>query len=112
MNAPQSTPKADLTVIQLLSQLLQRLEQSREPVSPQQYRSVAQHLAREFDGVPMTPSLKTVLDAFPAAAQVYENCTYQHAGLSRAPLEVAVAAELHARETIARAMQSTAGSGH
>lgn len=116
MNPSQPDPKAptgrstDMAVIVLLAQLLQRLEQSREPMSAQQYRSVAQHLAREFEGVPMDAPLEKLLAAFPAAAQVYENATYEHAGLSRAPLDAAVAAELAAREAIAKAMQHTAGS--
>jgi hypothetical protein len=44
-----------------------------------------------------------VLDAYPAAAQLYENQNYQHAGLCRSPLEASLDAELRARQVIDRA---------
>jgi len=41
-----------------------------------------------------------VLEAFPAAAQLYENLNYQHAGLCRSPMDASLAAELAARAAI------------
>jgi hypothetical protein len=43
-----------------------------------------------------------VLRAFPAAAELYENVQYAHAGLCRQPLEAALNAELLTRAAIAR----------
>ncbi|MCH8855539.1 MAG: hypothetical protein IIA03_04705, partial [Proteobacteria bacterium] len=48
------------------------------------------------------PALATVLDHFPAAAELYENLQYAHAGLCRAPLEASLQSELAARELLAR----------
>jgi len=44
-----------------------------------------------------------VLAEFPAAAQLYENQHYQHAGLCRSPLDPALAAEMQARQWIEQA---------
>ena len=103
MNTTQPvTPKARLAVAHLLAQLLERLDRSPEPVGAEQYRSVVRHLAEEFEELQSHPGLAALLDAFPAAAELYENLNYQHAGLCRAPLELALSAELQARQLIAR----------
>lgn len=101
-------PPARLTVAALLAQLLQRLDQSNERVGAEQYRSVVRHLAREFEQLQTDPLLSKLLDAYPAAAQLYENLNYGHAGLCRSPLEPAFDAELQARKAIARAMRRNA----
>ena len=54
---------------------------------------------REHQGHATLPGL---LDHFPAAAEVYENLQYAHAGLCRAPLEMSLQSELAARELLAR----------
>ena len=46
--------------------------------------------------------LAGLLDHFPAAAEVYENLQYGHAGLVRAPLEMSLSSELAARELLGR----------
>lgn len=103
MNTTQpSSPKADLAVTQRLAQLLERLERSRGPVGAEQYRSVVLHLVQEFGDVPPHPALGTLLDSYPAAAELYENLHYQEAGLCRSGLEAATRAELQARDVIAR----------
>ena len=105
MNTTHSpAPKTDLAVTQVLSQLLERLEHSAVPVGAEQYRSVVMHLVSEFRDVESTPMLGKLLDAYPAAAQVYENLNYQHAGLCRSALDASLAAELAARKAIAQAM--------
>jgi hypothetical protein len=83
---PIRTPApANLAVAFMLSELLERLERSRRPFAAEQYRSVVRHL-----------------DTHPAAAELYENLHYRHAGLCRSPLDAALAAELEARRIIDR----------
>jgi hypothetical protein len=106
MNPTPSPPSgADLSVTFLLAQLLQRLERSTDPIGPEQYRSVVLHLVDELDDAPSDGSLAPLLDAFPAAAELYENLNYRHAGLCRSPLSAALDAELRAREVIERVMR-------
>jgi len=94
---------ARLAVAVLLSQLLERLDRSVEPVGAEQYRSVVRHLKEEFDELGSERALSAVLDAFPSAAELYENLNYQHAGLCRSPLARSLDAELLARQAIERA---------
>jgi hypothetical protein len=94
-----------LTVTHVLAELLERLEHSAEPVGPEQYRSVATHLIQAFGDVKPGNELGVLLDTHPAAAELYENINYQHAGLCRSPLDPALAAERQARQAIERAMR-------
>lgn len=102
---PQASPRARLAVAHLLAQLLQKLDGSSQPVGAEQYRSVVRHLVEEFDALQSQPGLSALLDAFPSAAELYENLNYRHAGLCRSPLEPALGAELQARKAIERAMR-------
>jgi len=112
MNATRPlVPKISLDVTERLAQLLERLEHSAVPVGADQYRSVVMHLVNEFADVAPGAALGRLLDHYPAAAEVYENLQYQHAGLCRSALDAAMAAELRAKEAIARAMGGTAGRG-
>ncbi len=97
------SPKTDLAVTHVLAQLLERLEHSAVPVGAEQYRSVVEHLVQEFNEVAPGADLGRLLDAYPAAAEVYENLNYQHAGLCRSGLDAALAAEVGARKVIERA---------
>lgn len=98
---PRQLP-APLQAVLMLAGLLERLECSAEPVSAPQYRTVVQRLAQALQQVPADRLLQAVLDAHPAAAELYENLNYRHAGLCRSPLEPALQAELQARDAIAR----------
>ena len=93
---------ARLAVAVLLSQLLERLDRSAEPVGAEQYLSVVRHLKEEFDELGAENRLSALLDAYPSAAELYENLNYQHAGLCRSPLELGLDAELQARRLIER----------
>ena len=99
------SPKTDLAVTHVLAQLLEKLEHSAVPVGAEQYRSVVEHLVHEFEDVEQGAELGRLLDAYPAAAEVYENLNYQYAGLCRSALDASLAAEIGAREAIARAMR-------
>ena len=54
---------------------------------------------------PAGVTFSALLDAYPAAAELYENVNYRHAGLCRSPLDFALRAELTAKEIIDRAMR-------
>jgi 2-methylisocitrate lyase-like PEP mutase family enzyme len=100
---------ARLAVAVLLSQLLERLDRSAVPVGAEQYRSVVRHLQEEFEELGAQESLSALLDAYPSAAELYENLNYRHAGLCRSPLEQSLDAELRARQVIERARRGLAG---
>jgi hypothetical protein len=102
MNVTQQPARlpAHLTVVLTLSRLLERLERSPEPVGADQYRSVVEHLGQALQEAPVDEALQALLDAHPAAAELYENLNYQHAGLCRSPLDRALAAELQARDVL------------
>mgnify|MGYP003585773062 FL=1 len=107
MNATHTPAhKADLAVTHVLAQLLERLEHSAVPVGPEQYRSVVMHLVEQFRDAEPGSELGRLLDAYPAASEVYENLNYQHAGLCRSALDTSLAAELAARKAIERAMHA------
>lgn len=111
MKAHSSTPsRAQLAVTHLLARLLERLESSTASVGAEQYRSVVLHLVDEFNDIPPGADLAALLDAHPAAAELYENLHYQHAGLCRHPLGAAAEAEVQAREVIARARRRATGA--
>ena len=106
MNATKpNARKTDLTVTHVLADLLERLERSAVPVGAEQYRSVVQHLVSELGDVEPGKALGALLDSHPAAAEVYENVYYQHAGLCRSALDASLAAELQAKEVLDRAMR-------
>ena len=101
------SPSTSLTVTHVLAELLERLEHSSEPVSPEQYLSVVNHLVEAFDNVTPGMELGALLDTHPAAAELYENINYQYAGLCRSPLESSLCAEQQARQVIERTMSSS-----
>ena len=93
----------------VLAQMLERLDRSAQAVDAEQYRSVASRLAAELEAAPRDAALEGVLNAYPAAAQLYENLNYQHAGLCRSPMDSALAAEVAARTAIDGARRATPG---
>lgn len=104
---PHATPAPGaLTTAIALAQLLDQLDHTPRGADAAQYRAVVASLATElsgFDGETLEPLLR----ASPAAAQVYENLHYAHAGLCRSNLELSLQAELTAREAIGRAAASS-----
>ena len=101
--AVTAQPAADLTLLRALAGLLQRLEASRLRVSAEQYRAVARQLAQALSDVHADAALHALLDANPAAAEIYENQNYRHAGLCRCALELALWSEFLAREVLHKA---------
>jgi len=106
VRSPEQSPARPSVVI-TLAHLLERLERSPVAVDPVQYRSVVTHLVQEFESVKPGETLNAVLDSYPAAAELYENLQYQHAGLCRSALEFSLSAELQARDVIDKARRAT-----
>jgi hypothetical protein len=106
MNTTPITANRNLV---MLARMLERLDRSAVAVDAGQYRTLVACVAAELQAMPQDPALEAVLDAFPALAQLYENLNYQHAGLCRAPLEKALAAEIAARAAIDGARRSASG---
>jgi hypothetical protein len=92
----------------MLARMLERLDRSGEAVDPQQYRGVVEHLSEVLRSVPADATLEAVLQASPSTAELYENLQYQHAGLCRSPLELALNAEIAARGVIENARRKAA----
>lgn len=92
----------------LLAQVFERLDRSAAAVDGAQYRDVALRLAREIDETRDADAVQALLAASPAAAQIYENMHYAHAGLCRSPLDAALAAEQIARAAIDAAKRGPA----
>lgn len=97
------SPVSDRQAIVLaMAAMLQKLENSREPVDPEQYRLLNSRLSDALKDIVMTADIERVLRQYPAAAEVYENHQYVHAGLCRAPLDQAVGAEQRMRALLAK----------
>ena len=91
------------SVVLTLAHVLQYLESCPAAVDAVQYRSVVLHLIRELKSVEPDEMISAVLDSYPAAAELYENLQYEHAGLCRSALESALSAELRAKDVIRKA---------
>lgn len=83
-------PASCLEAILELSTRLDWLERQSGPQIADEYQIVVGRLKRMLGvGLPKYV-LDPVLDAHPAAAELYENLTYSQLGLSRSPLQVAI----------------------
>ena len=83
-----------------LAHLLDRLEKQPLKASPDQYRLLVQRIQDELLIVRFDPQLEAVLTAFPGAAEIYENLSYEWAGLCRSPLEFSARTELLTRQVL------------
>lgn len=93
---------AELLSLVRLAQLLQALEGQGHAADPHQYRLLVEKLGAELREHQGHQALTGLLDHLPAAAEVYENLQYAHAGLCRAPLELSLGSELATRELLGR----------
>lgn len=100
-----------LVPLAALARLLERLDHSEQPVDADQYCIVVRRLQQLLQETPADAALQAVLEAFPAAAQVYENLHYQHAGLCRTPLERSLNSELAARRILDRVARGESAQG-
>ena len=60
-------------------------------------------MSDELQKILPSEEFSALLEAYPAAAELYENLNYEHAGLCRSPLERALAAELKAAAVLRHA---------
>jgi hypothetical protein len=107
---PQSTIKsthAHLETAIALAQVLERVERSAEPLNAAQYQVLVARLKAALSEDLPGPALNAILDALPAAAEVYENMHYQLSGLSRAPLDRSAASEMLTAKLLARISQAS-----
>jgi hypothetical protein len=107
MTTPLTTHRNLLALVQVL----RKLEHSRVPVDPEQYRSLVAHITAELQNHAQDAGLEALLAAAPELAEVYENLNYAHAGLCRSPLDASVRAEQAARDAIAAAKGNPAAIG-
>lgn len=98
---------AELLSLVRLAQLLQALEGLGRAADPHQYQLLVTKLGAELREQQGHELLAGMLDHFPAAAEVYENLQYGHAGLVRSPLELSLASELAARDLLGRMKKSS-----
>jgi hypothetical protein len=94
---------ARLHSLAAMAGLLERLERQPSSASADQYRDVARQVSALLADVPVDEHLHALLNAAPAAAELYENMRYAVAGLCRNPLDEALNAELAATAAIAQA---------
>ena len=102
-NASRAAVLSEQNVIILpLAALLQRLESSDVAVDAGQYRTVALRLANVLAQAKMDDTLQAILQAHPAASELYENVNYVHAGLCRSALDASLSAEHSAKQLLTR----------
>lgn len=107
ITAPETTPAApalgDFKAAVSLAALLQRVDGQPQGIGAAQYRQLVLQLGQLLDDLPPGDNLQHLLGSFPAAAVVYENRQYGHAGLCRSPLEDSLTSEQAARAAIDKA---------
>jgi hypothetical protein len=86
--------------------LLERLERQPRAASAEQYRDVALRVGELLAEAQPGDALNALLAVAPAAAEIYENQQYAHAGLCRSPLDQALAAEKAAVAAITRSRRA------
>lgn len=105
--APETTPavptQGDFKAAVSLAGLLQRVDAQPQSIGAAQYQQLVLQLGQLLDGLPPGDPLQQLLGRFPAAALIYENRQYGHAGLCRSPLERSLASEQAARAAIDKA---------
>ncbi len=99
------TLPARLHTLAAMASLLERLEQAPTTASAEQYLGVARQVRVLLAQAEPDKHLHLLLNVAPHTAELYENLRYEAAGLCRAPLEVALNAELAAAAAIKKARQ-------
>ena len=107
IHAPLSNAAApaqgDFKAAVSLAGLLQRVDAHPQGIGAGQYQHLVLQLGKLLDGLPPSDGLQQLLSTFPAAALVYENRQYGHAGLCRSPLEQSLSSEQRAHAAIEKA---------
>jgi hypothetical protein len=106
MSAPLiESLRSRLETVIALARLLDRVEHSRASVGAEQYRALVQQLQLALTQDLPAEAVSAVLNAYPAAAELYENMHYAQSGLSRSSLDRSVGSELLASQVLAKAAQ-------
>lgn len=98
---------AQLETAIALSRVLERVERGVEPVSPDQYQLLVARVKEALSADLPEPALNAILDALPAAAELYENMHYKVSGLSRSSLDRSVSSELLTTKLLAKVSLSS-----
>ncbi len=98
-----SWTRTRLETIVALAHLLECVDTGTASASAEGYRRLVLRLQEALSEDIPADVLQAILDAYPAAGQVFENLHYEHAGLCRASLERSVFSELLAKNVIAHA---------
>ena len=110
MSAPKlESVKTRLENVIALARLLERVERSRVAPDPDQYRALVHQLGESLESDLPEAALKPILDAYPAAAELYENLHYEKSGLSRSPLERSVGTEMLTSQALHRIAKAAKG---
>lgn len=99
--------KAGLQAVIVLAGILERMERGNASIDANQYRVVVTRLEEALSIELPEALLRAILDAHPAAAELYENMHYEHAGLSRLSLDRSVSTETLAAQAIARISEAS-----
>jgi len=105
--SPQTTPSpkstqrlAELQPIAALAKILQEVEAGGYAGHAEQYQHVASQLSQLLADVEPDEILYSIFNAYPAAAELYENVRYAHAGLCLHDIDAAIKAETAAAELL------------
>lgn len=94
--------KSRLQAVIVLAGILERMERNTASLDANQYQVVVARLKKALSTDLPEDMLQAILNAHPAAAELYENMHYEHSGLSRLSLDQSIATETLAAQAIAR----------
>lgn len=100
MNSPSIRTRLETVIA--LAYLLERVEAGTARTDADGYRRLVLCLRAALSEDIPADALQVILNAHPAAGQVFENMHYEHSGLFRAPLERSVSSELLAKQVLER----------
>jgi hypothetical protein len=106
METGHRTSPAALQDLAAMATLLERLERQPRSVGAEQYRDVVRSVSKLLADAAPGDALHALLAVAPAAAEIYENLQYAHAGLCLSPLDRATAAEQAAAAAIEHARRA------
>ncbi|RZI83716.1 MAG: hypothetical protein EOP38_11725 [Rubrivivax sp.] len=101
--SPHTGAHTPLSIIETLAHALERVERGFTSASALQYQQLSVRLSEALRTAAPDAPLRSLLDAYPATAELYENLHYDVAGLCRSPLQASSDAEVMARALLARA---------
>jgi hypothetical protein len=100
MNSPSIRTRLERVVA--LAYLLECVEAGTARTDADGYRQLVLRLQAALSEDIHADALQVILNAHPAAGQVFENMHYEHSGLFRAPLERSVSSEQLAKQVLER----------